>query len=229
MDVERGVVLGDGFGDAATVAASPAFVVAAAKDAAAVSIDSAPDDAALMLDYRGGDAHAFERLYSRHKGSLYRYLQRMCRNPETANDLFQEVWSKLIASRERYEARAKFTTFLFRIAHNCVVDHYRRNTRHQARREALDAVEEQLPAAEFEGPDARLAEHQLRTEFRHALDALPAEQRHVFVLYEESGLSLEEIGGITGVTMETAKSRLRYALTKLRATLKHHLTVSATP
>ena len=88
-----------------------AVALAGAPPAVAVT-----DDATLMLRYRDGDARAFEILYERHKGPLYRYLQRMCGRREVADDLFQEVWSKVIASRSRYEARAQFNTFLFRIA-----------------------------------------------------------------------------------------------------------------
>lgn len=183
----------------------------------------AETDAALMLRYRDGDVRAFEMLYERHKGPLYRYLLRMCRDPEAANDLFQEVWGKVIASRERYEVRAQFNTFLFRIAHNSAVDYFRRSGRQQLR-EAEDVadLEEQLAGADAERPDARLSEAQLQTAFRQALQQLPQEQREVFVLYEETGLSLEDIGKLTGVAMETAKSRLRYALTKLRAALQHY-------
>jgi RNA polymerase sigma-70 factor, ECF subfamily len=178
------------------------------------------DDAALMLRYRDGDLRAFEILYARHKGPLYRYLQRLCRDRDVANDLFQEVWSKVIASRERYEVRAQFNTFLFRIAHNCAVDHFRRTCKVDAA--DLAELEEVLPGCETERPDARLSQDQVKAAFKRALDELPAEQRDVFVLYEESGLSLEEIGNITGVAMETAKSRLRYAVSKLRAALKQY-------
>ncbi|HKR36278.1 MAG TPA: RNA polymerase sigma factor [Steroidobacteraceae bacterium] len=195
----------------------------------AVALAEAPpavastDDATLMLRYRDGDARAFEILYERHKGPLYRYLQRMCGRREVADDLFQEVWSKVIASRSRYEARAQFNTFLFRIAHNCAVDHFRRSGRpHERAAQDIDDVAEQIGGAEHERPDAALAEAQVRSDFRRALEQLPAEQRDVFVLYEESGLTLEEIGRITGVAMETAKSRLRYAVGKLRAALKQH-------
>ena len=184
---------------------------------------SAIDDSALMLRYRDGDAHAFEQLYARHKGSLYRYLQRLCRDTEVANDVFQEVWGKVIASRERYEPRAQFNTFLFRIAHNCAIDHFRRVGRvapHQL--SDVDELAEVLAGEDADRPDMRASESQLNQAFRQALDALPPEQRDVFVLYEESGLSLEEIGRVTGVAMETAKSRLRYAVTKLRAALKQH-------
>src|ERR1700754_4130647 len=92
----------------------------------------AESDTSLMLRYRDGDARAFELLYKRHKGPLYRYLQRTCHNPEGANDLFQEVGSKVIASRERYEVRAQFNTFLFRIAHNGAIDYFRRAGRQHA-------------------------------------------------------------------------------------------------
>ena len=184
---------------------------------------AATEDAALMLRYRDGDARAFEILYERHKGPLYRYLQRMCGRREVADDLFQEVWSKVIASRGRYEVRAQFNTFLFRIAHNCAVDHFRRSGRpHESAAQDIDDVAEQIGGAEHEQPDAALAAAQVRQDFRRALEQLPAEQRDVFVLYEESGLTLEEIGRITGVAMETAKSRLRYAVGKLRGALKQH-------
>jgi RNA polymerase sigma-70 factor (ECF subfamily) len=181
------------------------------------------DDAALMLRYRNGDVRAFEILYARHKGPLYRYLQRTCKSTEAANDLFQEVWGKLIASRERYEVRAQFTTFLYRIAHNCAMDHFRRAARvHERSTQDVDDLAEELPGRDHDRPDSVTSEVQLRADFRRALDALPPEQRDVFVLFEESGLSLEEIGKVTGVAMETAKSRLRYAVAKLRAALGHH-------
>src|SRR4029453_1553168 len=181
------------------------------------------DDTTLMLRYRDGDARAFELLYERHKGPLYRYLQRMCGRREVADDLFQEVWRKGIASRSRYEARAQFNTFLFRIAHNCAIDYFRRSGRpHENAAQDVDELAEQIGAAEHERPDAALSEEQVRIDFRRALAELPPEQRDVFVLYEESGLTLDEIGRITGVAMETAKSRLRYAVGKLRTALRQH-------
>jgi RNA polymerase sigma-70 factor (ECF subfamily) len=146
----------------------------------------------------------------------------MCRNDEAANDLFQEVWGKVIASRERYEVRAQFNTFLYRIAHNCTIDYFRRAGRPHAVAQDIEELAEELPDAVQIAPEQAASETQFRADFRRALDALPVEQRDVFVLYEESGLSLEDIGRITGVAMETAKSRLRYALAKLRTALAEH-------
>jgi RNA polymerase sigma-70 factor, ECF subfamily len=175
------------------------------------------DDGELMLRYARGDLRAFETLYRRHRGALYRYLTRHTRNPETANDLFQEVWSKIIASRDRYEPRAQFRTFLYRIAHNCFIDYCRRSSvRNESNGE--DGWESALPGSDQDRPDTRAEQAQMTARYRAALAALPAEQRDVFLLYE-SGLSLDEIAALSAVGMETAKSRLRYAVTKLRATL----------
>jgi RNA polymerase sigma-70 factor (ECF subfamily) len=180
------------------------------------------DDGELMLSYARGDMRAFEALYSRHRSALYRYLSRHTRDPEVANDLFQEVWSKVIASRARYEPRAKFSTFLYRIAHNCFIDHCRRSSARAERAKVSSEdfdLQNVLPAPAADHPDTRAEHAQTLARYRTALSALPAEQRDAFLLYEESGLTLDEIGAVTGVSMETAKSRLRYALTKLRAAM----------
>jgi len=177
------------------------------------------DDAGqLMLPYARGDMRAFETLYQRHKTALYRYLVRQARNPETANDLFQEAWSKIIVARERFEPRAQFRTFLFRIAHNCFIDHCRRASVRNETNGGEDGWETMLPGSEQDRPDTRAEEAQLTAQYRAAIVTLPAEQRDAFLLYE-SGLSLEEVGAVTAVSPETAKSRLRYAVAKLRVSL----------
>jgi RNA polymerase sigma-70 factor, ECF subfamily len=189
------------------------------------------DDASLMRAYAAGDLRAFEQLYSRHKGPLYRYLVRHARDRELAGDLFQETWARVIAARERYEARAKFQTFLFTLAHNVFIDHCRRASvrpvllvprASDGEDEDAATPQELLPAPAGAQPERRAEQAELRAALRAALDALPREQRDVFLLYEETGLSLDEIASVTGVGAETAKSRLRYAVAKLRATLAPH-------
>ena len=174
---------------------------------------SAPEDSALMLRYRDGDVSAFETLYRRHNDAVYRYLLRLCRHPETAEDVFQEVWGKLIRARRSYRPTAKFTTFLYRIAHNCFIDHVRRNRRHTRTAPLLG---DPLPAT-TESPDAATERALARRRLETALLALPDTQRDVYLLHEEAGLSLDDIASVTGCKRETAKSRLRYALQKLRA------------
>jgi RNA polymerase sigma-70 factor (ECF subfamily) len=181
----------------------------------APAMDPAPEDSALMLRYKDGDVGAFETLYKRHNDSLFRYLMRLCRHRATAEDLFQEVWGKIIKARERYRPTAKFTTFLYRVAHNCFIDHIRRNQRHQNTAD-IEPDTQQNPA---EGPDVATERSLARRRLESALGDLPDEQRDVFLLHEEGGLSLDEIAHVTGVNRETIKSRLRYAVNKLRAAI----------
>jgi RNA polymerase sigma-70 factor, ECF subfamily len=185
-----------------------------------VEVVSDDEDAQLMLAYARGEMRAFETLYARHRGALYRYLMRQARDGEIANDLFQEVWSRVIVNRTRYEPRAKFRTFLFTLAHNCFIDHCRRTKSRPTGLRIEDADDaDLLPAAEDTQPDYVVSRDETSRRFRAALATLPAEQRDVYLLHEESDLSLEEIARITGVGAETAKSRLRYAVAKLKVAL----------
>lgn len=178
----------------------------------ALAMDHTPEDSALMLRYRDGDTAAFEILYRRHNDSLYRYLLRLCRHRDNADDIFQEVWGKIIKAADRYRPTAKFSTFLYRVAHNCFIDHVRRNKRHtHAGNLEPDAQPDPGDLPEI------MAERSLaRERLELALQDLPDEQRDVFLLHEEAGLSLDEIATITGCNRETTKSRLRYAVKKLR-------------
>jgi RNA polymerase sigma-70 factor (ECF subfamily) len=180
-----------------------------------------PSDEALMIAYRDGDAAAFTLLYTRHRGGLYRYLLRQCGKAAAAEELFQDVWLNLIRARTRYVAEARFATYLYRIAHNRLIDHYRRAALRPAAydRDDSDTIAE-LPADGRSQPDARLQGKAAVQRFMVLLNDLPEPQREAFVMHEESGLSIEEIARATGVNTETAKSRLRYALAKLRRGLE---------
>jgi RNA polymerase sigma-70 factor (ECF subfamily) len=179
-------------------------------------------DEELMIAYRDGEAAAFETLYARHKGPLFRFVLRSVKARGEAEELFHDVWLRVIEARERYTPSARFTTWLYTIAHNRVVDHWRRRglklTSLDAREDPDDPPFE--PAAAPQDEPQRRAElnEQLRRLGR-ALEALPPAQREVFLLREEAGLSLPEISEVTGIDLEAAKSRLRYALAKLREAL----------
>jgi len=182
-------------------------------------------DEALMLSYAAGRAAAFDTLYARHKGGVYRYLLRHCGNAGTAEELFQDVWMNAIRARDRYAPTAKFTTWLYTLAHHRLVDHWRASG--QVKLASIDddhdegtrAAVEALPGAPREEPEAQLATRQLRERFHAALATLPAVQRDAFLLQHEGGLSLAEIAELTGAGVETVKSRLRYAVAKLRGQL----------
>ena len=176
------------------------------------------DDRALMLRYRDGDVTAFETLYQRHRVPLYRFLLNQSRDIQAAEDIFQEVWSRIIRSRDRYRPAAKFATYMYHIARNCFLDHVRRSGRQPVLVSIDDDPPEELLAGS-DNPEVAAEMSNARTYLRAALDSLPPEQREAFLLREEAGLTLEEIGQVTGVGQETAKSRLRYAIVKLRNSL----------
>lgn len=179
-----------------------------------------PSDEALMLMYRDGDADAFERLYARHKDALFRYCLRRCRQRSIAEESFQDVWMRVIGARQRYQPRAKFSTWLYRIAHNRVIDGYRADHSH-----LVQSLDEDMPGTEpaaraSDEPERRVQSSQQAARLQILLAGLPAEQRDVVLLHEEAGLALDAIAEVSGVGRETVKSRLRYALSKLRAALK---------
>ena len=181
-------------------------------------------DEALMLAYREGDAAAFEALYRRWRSRLYRYLLRQCGNAAHADELFQDIWLKIVGARRGYEVAAKFSTWLFRIAHNRLIDHYRAQGRAALVSYDDDPADADLvgslPAATASQPEVVIERKGLAQELVKHIEALPAAQRETFLLSEEGELTLEEIAAATGVSRETAKSRLRYAVGKLRAALK---------
>lgn len=176
------------------------------------------DDNALMLRYRDdGDMAAFEALYGRHKGPLYRYLLRHCGNADIADDVFQEAWTKVIRGRDHYRPTGKFGAYLFRVARNCWIDRLRKEDRRPTLAEA--PIEERVPDPDGATPDQRAEAEQAAARLRVALDALSPEQREAFLLHQESGLTLAEIAQVVGVGHETVKSRLRYAVGHLRKIL----------
>jgi RNA polymerase sigma-70 factor (ECF subfamily) len=197
-------------------ALAPAVAAVALSHSASVTyaprMEHRPEDSALMLRYRDGDVSAFELLYRRHNDALYRYLLRLCRQPAAAEDVFQEVWGKIIKARDTYRPTAKFTTFLYHVAYNCFVDYVRRNKRHAS---TADIEPDSQPGTD-EQPDMLTEKSLARRRLEAALETLPDEQRDVFLLHEEAGLSLDQIASITDCKRETAKSRLRYAVRKLR-------------
>ncbi len=189
-------------------------ILAADMDANTVS------DEQLMIAYRDGDVAAFDVLYRRHKGGVYRYMLRQCRDAGVADELFQDVWMNLIRAREGYTVQAKFTTYIYKLAHNRLIDHYRKHG--QAVLLSFDDDSEDAPlvaepvAAPRDEPEKHLDIKQQAAQLLELLGALPPPQREAFVMQYEGGMSVEEIADATGVTRETAKSRLRYAMAKIR-------------
>ena len=166
-------------------------------------------DEALMKAWAGGEMDAFEQLYARYRQPLYRYILRLSGDPVAANDLYQGCWEKVIKARKRYRPSAPFQAWLFRIARNHVFDHFRRSR-------PEDELKPEFMAADEPGPEQRLADADRAAALENALRQLPPEQRDAVLLKLEGGLDLQQIADISGTKRETAKSRLRYAVRKLR-------------
>jgi RNA polymerase sigma factor (sigma-70 family) len=203
--------------DSHTVGAMVAPTAPAARDAD-------DTDEALMLAYAAGRAAAFDALYARHKGGVYRYLLRHCGNAALADELFQDLWLNVIRVRASYVPTARFATWLYTLAHHRIIDHWRAQGRAQflsidddddATRHRVEAI----AAPRRDEPEQRLADRELGACLKAALAAVPPAQRDAFLLQHEGGLSLEDIARLTGVGVETVKSRLRYAVAKLRVAL----------
>lgn len=183
-------------------------------------------DEALMLRYAAGDIAAFDTLYVRHELGVWRYLLRGVRVQAVADDLLQDVWFAVARSAAGYEVKARFKTWLFTMAHHRLVDHYRTAKNHVS----LDGDPEDddgdgrladtLAADSGFGPVRQLQSREQAAALIEAIERLPAQQRDAFLLQAEAGMSVEEIAGATGVTFETAKSRLRYARSSLKQWLE---------
>lgn len=169
-------------------------------------------DEKLMQRYAKGDAKAFDQLYARHRGPLYRYFIRQVNDPATANDLYQGAWEKIISARGKYRPTAAFKVWMYRIAHNHLVDHYRRTR--PGDRVDLDT----LPGTQAD-PSQAVIDDEQNDLLRAQITSLPEEQRSTLLLQLETGLKMEEIARVTGVSRETVKSRLRYAVNKLKRSL----------
>lgn len=179
------------------------------------------DDAALLRAHAGGDRQAFARLYDRYDRACFAVIRRLLgpAHREAAEDLHQETWIAVSRKAGSFDAaRSSFATWLFTIARNKTFDHFRRQKVAVLAQAVPDEAAMRV-ADPGQTPLERVQSRELAQEIVDAVEALPLEQRGVFVMFAHAGLSLEEIAEVTGVAMETAKSRLRYARAKLRQAL----------
>ncbi len=187
--------------------------------------EPADSDELLLRRYARGDASAFAALYRRHERRIWGYLERNTGNRATAEELMQEVWFAVAREAGRYQPSARFTTWLFTIARNRMIDAGRLGRR-QVSLDALGheapPVIQQLTAAAAGAPLAVTMRLQEGAALGEALAQLPAEQCDAFLLHIEGELSVEEVAAVMGSTFETTKSRLRYARAKLRELLSEY-------
>jgi RNA polymerase sigma-70 factor, ECF subfamily len=184
-----------------------------------------------MEAFQRGDTRAFERLLTKHKRPVYNFIHRQVGNEATAEDLMQEVFLRVIKGASSYKREAKFTTWIYTIARNICVDQSRRAKHRKAasldqplrgdngdqRGTMGDTVADKGPAV-----DRQVIGKELKGKIQQAIAKLNEEQREVFLMREYSNLPFKEIADIVGCPENTVKSRMRYALERLREELEEY-------
>jgi RNA polymerase sigma-70 factor, ECF subfamily len=184
-------------------------------------------DEALLGRYRRGDLSAFKEIVRRHQRGLFNFALRQVQVPSTAEDIVQEVFVRVVQSIDSFKEEARFSTWAYTIARNLCIDHLRKKA--HRRHASLDAsssgeegegstLGERVPASGA-GADRVAIGKQLQTHIKAAVDKLPEDQREVFLMRQVGDLAFKEIAEIVGVSENTVKSRMRYALERLQAAL----------
>lgn len=181
-------------------------------------------DESLMFSYRDGDMQAFRELYDRHSQGLYLFVAWRSPRRDWVDEIVQDTWASLHQARARYQPQAAFRTYLFQIARNKLIDLLRQNRRtvlasewSNGADEDDDGIERLVDAANDTPSPETILETNQQTQILHAaIRTLPSEQREALVLQQFNGMSLEEIAELVNAPVETVKSRLRYAMKKLR-------------
>ena len=189
-----------------------------------------------MTAYRAGDARAFERLLARHERPVWNFLRRFVADASTAEDLLQEVFLRVVKGADEWKGTAKFSTWLYTIARNLTVDQSRRAMHRQAAsldgggrgddEAATETLHDRIAAGD-PGAEQRAADREIAQRIDAAVSALPADQREVFLMREVMDMPFAEIATAVGASEPTVKSRMRYALTKLREALVDYQDSSA--
>ncbi|WP_025823165.1 sigma-70 family RNA polymerase sigma factor [Shewanella marina] len=173
-------------------------------------------DEVLMLAYAQGDNQAFSQLYNRHKGGLYRYFVRQIHDLQLAEDLYQDTWGRVIKSASSYQASAKFTTWLYRIAHNLVIDHVRSVKPVDNFTDVVDDEQSFDVNDESMAPEPSVIMQAKARLLEKCISLLPQVQKEALIMNFEMGFTAITISEIANVSMEATKSRLRYAQQSLK-------------
>lgn len=197
-----------------------------------MSTDDADED--LMVRYQRGEVRAFEVLLSRHRKPVYNFILRFVGDKETAEDLLQEAFMRVIKGAEAYKRQAKFTTWLYTIARNLCVDQTRRrkHRKHASLDAPMDASGDDsgtlldVIASNEMASDRKSVNKQLHATMQRAIEGLSEEQREVFLMREFLDMPFKQIADVVGVPENTVKSRMRYALEKLRLELDEYKDVA---
>ena len=182
------------------------------------------DDQVLVGHYLAGDETAFEVLLRRHKGRVYGYIKMMVKDGQLAEDIFQDVFVKAVLTMKRgsYNEEGKFLPWIMRIAHNLVIDTFRKNKRYPTLDGGPDFDIFNVIKDDNRLIDEELVIGQIHSDVKKLIEFLPKEQRDVLILRHYNDMSFKEIAEDTNVSINTALGRMRYALINLRKLIEEH-------
>ena len=193
-------------------------------------------DEPLMLLYKEGNANAFAELLQRHQQHVFGYFFRFLGNQQQAEEATQEAFFHVLRAAKNYEPKAKFTTWMYRIVHNYAIDCYRRNKLRRttsldqpAYGEDSNETVGDLVEAPEESQESSIIDQDLHDRLQAALQQLNPDQREVFLMREDQGMAFHEIADVLTVSINTVKSRMRYAIATLRKILEKEFKQSHSP
>lgn len=181
-------------------------------------------DSTLVSNYINGDEKCFEILITRHKSRIYNFIFSKVLNRDVAEDVFQDTFIKVINTlkRGKYNEEGKFLPWVMRIAHNLVIDYFRKNNRMPKFRNTDEFdIFSVLGDGELNA-EKQLIKEQVMSDVRRVVEELPDDQREVLVMRMYKDMSFKEISECTGVSINTALGRMRYALINMRKLIEKH-------
>jgi len=179
-------------------------------------------DADLIAQYLNGNVQALEQLVNQYRRPLFKFILNMIDSQEEAEEIFQEVWFRVIKNIDKYKDD-KFLSWIFRIAHNFIIDRFRVRKSVVSLDKVNDAglsLKDKIPADKL-SPATQVEHKEIGRKIAKAVALLPPEQKEIFLMRMEGGLSFKEIAGIQRVSINTALARMQYALEKLRSALRN--------
>jgi len=183
------------------------------------------EDNILVKQFVAGDQSSLEVLITRHKSRIYTYILLIVKNPHLAEDIFQDTFIKVIKSlkRGKYQDKGKFVSWVLRIAHNLIIDYYRKQKFQKTISNDDTEIDlfNQKKLADDNVEDS-LIQDQIVSDVRELMERLPDDQRKVVYLRHYCGLSFKEIADQSGVSINTALGRMRYALINMRKMIEEH-------
>ena len=181
-------------------------------------------DALLVKNYIAGDENSLSTLINRHQSKIYGFIYSKLSDRDMADDIFQDTFIKVIKTLKSnsYNEEGKFLPWVMRISHNLIIDHYRRNKKMPMYRETEEFSIFSIMSDNVPNIESQLITSQVENDLRKLIEELPAEQKEVLVMRMYQDLSFKEISETTGVSINTALGRMRYAIMNLRKVIDKH-------